>query len=412
MSRATRTLVLAFALLGLGSSLASAWVHYRLLRDPSYTSFCDFSSTFSCQAVYSSPFGTFRGVPVAVPGVIWFALVLLLGVAAGSRPRQGGSDTLRLNVQGYLFVLSTLALAVVMYLGYASFVILKAVCILCVMTYLAVVGIFLSVGGANDVPVRSLPRRAMADLRALVRAPVALVLALLFVVGSVSLVAFFPRDAGGSAATPAAAALPAPMPAAQQSEFERWYSSQPRVPIAEPTDGAAVVIIKFNDFQCPACGTTYLNYRPILAKWAAERPGSVKFVAKDYPLDPECNPNVTSAMHEAGCEAAVAVRLSRERNRADAMEEWLYTHQAGLTSQAVKQAARDIGGVTDFDARQAATLGIIRGDIQLATQLGVRVTPTFYINGVKVEGGLRPEYFDAAIAYELKQAGQSAATPR
>jgi protein-disulfide isomerase len=237
-------------------------------------------------------------------------------------------------------------------------------------------------------------------------------LALLFVAGSVSLVAFFPRDAGGVSAPAAAAAPPPPLPAAQQSEFERWYSSQPRVPIAEPADGAAVVIIKFNDFQCPACGTTYLNYRPILAKWAAERPGAVKFVAKDYPLDPKCNPNVTAAMHAAACEAAVAVRLSRERNRADAMEEWLYAHQTGLTPEAVRQAARDIGGVTDFDARLSATLGFIRGDIQLGTQLGVRVTPTFYINGVKVEGGLRPEYFDAAIAYELKQAGQSAATPR
>jgi protein-disulfide isomerase len=316
-----------------------------------------------------------------------------------------------MNVQGYLFVLSTLALAVVMYLGYASFIILKAVCILCVLTYAAVVGIFLSVGRANDVPVGSLPRRAAGDLRALVRTPVALALALLFVVGSVSLVAFFPRDLGASA-TAAAAAPPPPMSEAQQSEFERWYTSQPRVPIAEPSDGASVVIIKFNDFQCPACGTTYLNYRPILAKWAAERPGAVKFVAKDYPLDPTCNPNLTKPFHQAACDAAVAVRLSRERHRAEAMEEWLYSHQAGLTSQAVKQAARDIGGVTDFDARHAATLGLIRGDIELARQLGVRSTPTFFINGVQVVGGLRPEHFDAAIAYELKQAAQPSAAPR
>jgi protein-disulfide isomerase len=317
-----------------------------------------------------------------------------------------------MNVQGYLYVLSTLALAVVMYLGYASFFILKTVCVLCVLTYVADVGIFLSVGGASDVPVRSLPRRAAGDLRALVRSPAALVLTLLFVVGSVSLVAFFPRESGVLATASAAAALPPPMGSAQQSEFERWYSTQPRVPIAEPTDGAAVLILKFNDFQCPACGTTYLNYRPILAKWAAERPGAVKFVAKDYPLDQKCNPKVTAAMHQAACEAAVAVRLSRERNRADAMEEWLYTHQSGLTPEAVKQAARDIGGVTNFDARQEAMLGLIRGDIQQATQLGVRVTPTFFINGVKVEGGLRPEYFDAAIAYELKQADQSTAKPR
>ena len=405
MTRTMRNLVVALALLGLGASTASAYVHYQLLRDPSYTSFCDVSATVSCQAVYESPFGTFRGIPVAIGGVIWFALVLLLTLADRRSHRS--------NIQGYLFVLSTLALAVVLYLGYASFVILKAVCILCVLTYVAVIGIFLVVGGANDVPVRSLPGRAARDFRALLSTPVALVIALLFVAGSVSLVAFFPRGTDAAAVGAEAAAAAPVLPEAQGSEFERWYASQPRVPIAESADGAAIVIVKFNDYQCPACGTTYMNYRPILAKWNAERPGAVKFVARDYPLDPKCNPNVTTAMHGAACEAAVAVRLSRARNRGDAMEEWLYTHQAGLTPEAVKQAARDIGGVTDFDARYPATIELIKGDIRFATQLGVRVTPTFFINGVKVEGGLRPEYFDAAIASELKRAGQaSAAKPQ
>jgi uncharacterized membrane protein/protein-disulfide isomerase len=408
MTRKMRNLVVMLALLGLGASTASAYVHYRLLRDPSYTSFCDVSATVSCQAVYESPFGTVRGIPVAVGGVIWFTLVLLLAVAdSGGDGKRRPQDGLRSSVQGYLFVLSTLALAVVLYLGYASFAILKAVCILCVLTYVAVIGIFLIVGGGNDVPVRSLPGRAARDIRAMLSSPAALVLALLFVAGSVSLVAFFPRDTGIAVGKATTVTPPPVLPEAQGSEFERWYASQPRVPVAEPSDGAAVVIVKFNDYQCPACGTTYMNYRPILAKWHGERPGAVKFVAKDYPLDPKCNPNVTTAMHGAACDAAVAVRLSRARNRADAMEEWLYTHQTGLTTEAVKQAARDIGGVTDFDARYPATIELIKGDIRFATQLGVRVTPTFYINGVKVEGGLRPEYFDAAISSELKRAGQA-----
>jgi protein-disulfide isomerase len=34
----------------------------------------------------------------------------------------------------------------------------------------------------------------------------------------------------------------------------------------------------------------------------------------------------------------------------------------------------------------------------------VKSTPTFFINGVKIEGGLPPQYFDQAIAYELQHA--------
>jgi protein-disulfide isomerase len=46
----------------------------------------------------------------------------------------------------------------------------------------------------------------------------------------------------------------------------------------------------------------------------------------------------------------------------------------------------------------------VKGDITLGHQLGVTGTPTFFINGVRIPG-LKAEFFDAAIAYELKQAG-------
>ena len=35
----------ALALLGLGFASASTWVHYRILNDPTYASFCDVNST-------------------------------------------------------------------------------------------------------------------------------------------------------------------------------------------------------------------------------------------------------------------------------------------------------------------------------------------------------------------------------
>ena len=37
------------------------------------------------------------------------------------------------------------------------------------------------------------------------------------------------------------------------------------------------------------------------------------------------------------------------------MEEWFYTHQDAMTPQSVRQAAREVGGVTDFDANTPAT---------------------------------------------------------
>ena len=54
MSRRTAVLLLVFCCLGLVASSLSAYVHYRLLRDPGYTSFCDINTTWNCETVYES----------------------------------------------------------------------------------------------------------------------------------------------------------------------------------------------------------------------------------------------------------------------------------------------------------------------------------------------------------------------
>jgi protein-disulfide isomerase len=176
------------------------------------------------------------------------------------------------------------------------------------------------------------------------------------------------------------------------------------VPLVIPREGAKVLIVKFNDYQCPACGQSYLYYKPILAKYESSRPGEVRMVMKDYPLNPDCNANLSSMIHPAACDAAVAVRLARPHGRGDQMEEWLYTHQEQMTPQTVRQAARDIGQVTDFEAKYASTLESVKADIALGKQLRVMQTPTFFINGVKVDGAWAPQFFDQAIAYELQHA--------
>jgi protein-disulfide isomerase len=304
-------------------------------------------------------------------------------------------------------VISTPALAVVLYLAYASFFVLKVLCIFCVITYVAVVGLFLVSGAATSVPILSLPARAIRDFRVFVSSPVAIALSMLLVAASAGTLAYFPRE--GAPAAPVVAQNvnqnPTQPPAGgQQTELERMMSTSTRVPIDVPAEGAGVLVVKFNDYQCPACAQSYLLYKPVFAKYQSSSPGAVRVVLKDFPLEPECNAGVRTVLHEAACEAAVAVRLARERNRGEAMEDWLYSNQASMTPDSVRRAAREVGTVADFDDRYDATLELVKADAALGVQLGIRSTPTFFINGVKVEGAWQPQYFDQAIAYELKHA--------
>src|SRR5947207_6659277 len=169
MTRLSRTLLMAFAALGLGAASTSSYVHYKLLTDPSYSSFCDVNATVNCTQAYLSSYGSFLGVPVALFGVFFFTLVLLLAGVGG----RAGSPA-RDAIPAYVFAASTVGLAFILYLGWASYVQLKTFCMLCAVTYVSVIAIFIISGGATSFPMTTLPRRFPRDVRALVTSPMAL----------------------------------------------------------------------------------------------------------------------------------------------------------------------------------------------------------------------------------------------
>ena len=211
------------------------------------------------------------------------------------------------------------------------------------------------------------------------------------------------------AASPMAGARQAPAGQAAaanlQAEFERWWVSLPRVQVPVSSEGAVVVIVKFSDYQCPHCANAYLAERPILAKYEAQYPGKVKLIAKDYPLQPDCNANVPRPIHLAACDAAVAVKLARQHGKGDALEEHYYTHQDMLSPVYVRDTAASIGLVKDFEGQYQRGLAAVKGDIGLGRLLDVHSTPTYFINGVHPPGVIQPQALDLAIAYELKKGG-------
>jgi uncharacterized membrane protein/protein-disulfide isomerase len=398
MTKYARPLILALALLALGASIAALYVHYRVIKDPTYSSFCDINETVSCEAVLQSSYATVRGVPVAAGGAIWSALILLLAARGMRRDDPDASAA----ASGYIFVLATIGLSAVLYLGYASFFVIGRACPICMTMYVAVIGIFL-ISGGTSMALSALPSRLSRDLRSVATSPTPAVLALLFIVGSVSLVAFFPRadeqtvTASGEVYTPPTETIDPD----QLAEFNKWIDSQPRVSVPVPANGAQVLIVKFNDYQCPSCRQAYMEYKAIVAKY--QNDPKVRFVTMDFPLDNECN---TAGIHPAACEAAAAVRMAKAKGKGAEMEEYLFSNQEKMTPSWVKDGARRVAQVTDFDAQYSKVLDQVKADAALGRQLDVQGTPTFFVNGIKVNA-LRPVFFEALIEHELKKASAS-----
>jgi len=273
-------------------------------------------------------------------------------------------------------------------------------------TYVCVTGIFLVSAMTPTESMFSLPARLARDVRGVVSHPTTLLVAILYVVGAASVVAFFPKE--GSRAEQAAAAVP---PSADvQERFREAWNKLPRTDLGIPTDGAKVVVVKFNDYECPGCRLTHEWYKPVLAKFEAKQAGSVKFVSKDWPWNKSCNFNVAQTIpgHEGACDAASAVRMARARGKGPEMETWLFSNQPTTTSM-IRDHVKQTLSIADFDVEYAKVLPDIRRDIADGGVLNIGSTPTLFINGVRVpsENGLMPaEYFELAISIELAKAGK------
>jgi uncharacterized membrane protein len=398
MKAYVRPVIIVLALAALGASVAALYVHYKLVTSPGYSSFCDISATVSCQQVLESSYGRVAGIPVAAGGAIWSALVLLLGVLGLRQPK---SDTAS-RVASYIFVLATLGLAAVFYFAYASFFVLRQACPLCMTVYASVIGIFLVSAGAAG-SVSALPARIGSDLSAIARNATSATVAAVWLIAAIALVSVFPRETSVSAESNAAVAT-APsetLSPDQIAEWDKWLDAQPRAQEVLPSGPVKVLLVKFNDYQCPACRQTWAEYRGIIARYEQMYPGVFKFEYRDFPLEAECG---YGGVHGAACEAAVAVRLARAKNKDAELGEYFYEHQPEMSRDEVKQALRDIAQINDFDEQYAKVLPAVRADADLGKKLGVEGTPTFFINGIKVPS-LRPAYLDAGIAYALRKAG-------
>ena len=301
MTKLAARLVLAFALVGLGASVAAAYVHYQLLSDPLYTSFCDVSATMSCTQVYQSRFSTVGGIPVAIFGG---DLVRVRGAAGDrrhGRAAAGPREHPRLPVRA-LDARARGGPVPALRVGRDSESVLPDVpadgC-----------------GGHRDLHHFRRVRVGPDDDLA-------------------------PPDHARTCACSPAIRWPLPWPCCLwRAPPRRWRSfrakRQPnpaRRRRRRPRNSAASSSSSWrrprgfrssSRAMAPRCSSSssttfsvrparnsHMAYKPILAKYEAQAPGAVKVVLMDYPLNSTCNPN-SSMLHAAACDAAVAVRLAR-----------------------------------------------------------------------------------------------------
>jgi protein-disulfide isomerase len=329
-------------------------------------------------------FGSLFGQPVAIAWLAWFASVLAALLFVRRMPPR-----LQDSISAHIFSSSVIALSASFYVAFWMHS-RKTFCGPCAASWIFTFAIFGLSAQGESPPIRTVLTRVFDDLRMLALRPIYV----LFLAGIPMTFVFGAMWLGHRAI---ASAQPQWR---SKVEFLQWLSRQPRVTVTADDARAPVVLVKFHDYQCPPCRQTFLAYASILAKYESSTPSTLKVISKDFPLDPDCNPLITKPIHPLACRAAAAVRLARRNGKDRALEEWLYRNQEQLSRESIGRAARDVGGVTNFETLYPKEKIAMREDISLAKSLSVRGTPTFFLNGVQLMP-VSPDLLEAAIDSEL-----------
>ena len=149
-------------------------------------------------------------------------------------------------------------------------------------------------------------------------------------------------------------------------------ADNPKINPAKGPKDAQVTIEEFTDFQCPWCKRS----QPVLEQVETTYQGKIKLVVHSFPLP----------MHPQAEPAAEAALCANLQGKYWQYREKLFDKQQ-LSDAELKQYAKNLNlnekkfdrCIADHKFKDA-----VQGDIALGQQAGVQGTPTFFVNGIKV----------------------------
>lgn len=167
----------------------------------------------------------------------------------------------------------------------------------------------------------------------------------------------------------------------------------------DPTLGpmnAPITIVEFGDFECPYCREAY----PVIRSLAAEFGDKLRIIYRHFPVP---------QIHDKAIAAAEASMCAEEQGKFWPYHDRLFQNQDQLDAASLKQYALRVGLDIDefnkcFDERKYQEL--VRRDMTDGKALGVRGTPTWFINGRREEGAIPENVFRKEIERIIRMNSQ------
>ncbi len=163
---------------------------------------------------------------------------------------------------------------------------------------------------------------------------------------------------------------------------------------------AKVQIVEYTDFECPFCREYYKNVFSGLMREYIER-GQIGYTFKDFPLQ----------QYKNNIDASLTAYCAAEQDNFWPMHTFLFEEQKTWEGRedakvVFKNFAQDLAlDMNAFDACHASQkyFQTIQKNIDTATPLNIKVTPTVFVNDIRIEGLQTAEYYKQVIDAEIQR---------
>lgn len=167
---------------------------------------------------------------------------------------------------------------------------------------------------------------------------------------------------------------------------------------AKGGESSEIEIMEFSDFQCPACAQGYSN----LKKIEEEYKDQVKIIFRHFPL---------RSIHPNAQLAAEAVQTAGAQGKFWELHDFLFENQgewSSLSGSDFRAKLIDYAQVLEIkdiekfriDLENGTYAGVVNDDYDVAERLGLRGTPSIFVNGEQTES-FSYEAIKAAVDSEL-----------
>jgi protein-disulfide isomerase len=148
------------------------------------------------------------------------------------------------------------------------------------------------------------------------------------------------------------------------------------------TAAATRTVVEYGDFECPYCRAA----APVLRGLVDGSDGEVRLVFRHFPL---------FTVHPFALTAALAAEAAGPEFWA--MHDLLFAHQEHLTDEDLAEYGQEIGVVDVAGAPAQRFKSAVKADYHSGVELGVRGTPTLFIDGRVYSGHVEVGPLRAAL---------------